>query len=192
MYSRSYNTSNRVPPNYHGTTIQVDEPKKTDDIIATDTTPEEANIDVDAFETKTYARVPLMDTPVYSSRKSRDVPVYSTRKPLEVPVYVEPITRNINIVDDDSIMNDTDIPVNINRGDIPQQQPLNENPEIPTKPSPEKPWKPDKPDKDHHVPNKTICADDILLIGLLIILLGCENVDMKLIIAIGALLFVGL
>ena len=38
---------------------------------------------------------------------------------------------------------------------------------------------------------KKIAADDILLIGLLIILLGCENVDMKLIIAVGVLLFVG-
>ena len=38
---------------------------------------------------------------------------------------------------------------------------------------------------------KKIAADDVLLIGLLIILLGCENVDMKLIIAVGVLLFVG-
>jgi len=43
-----------------------------------------------------------------------------------------------------------------------------------------------------NMPSKKIAADDILLIGLLIILLSSENADIKLIIAIGALLFIGL
>jgi hypothetical protein len=109
MYSRSYNTSNIVPPNYNGTSINPD----TADEITEKEIP--------------YARVPLMDMPVYKQHS----------KPESVS---EP-----EIAATDEIAQ----------------------------------------------PMKKIAADDILLIGLLIILLGCENVDMKLIIAVAVLLFVG-
>ena len=121
MYSRSYNTSNNVPPNYNGTSINP----KADDSEST----------VNKDSEKPYARVPLMDMPVYSSYSSKKVSAEDT--PLKIDLPDEEITQSVS---------------------------------------------------------KKIAADDILLIGLLIILLGGENknIDIKLVIAIGALLFAGL
>lgn len=153
MYSRSYNTSNRVPLNYNGTSIQIEEPKaeekavieitennlNTEELIET-TEPEEYEDYL--FVNRPYARVPLMD-------KSK----YSPVKPPAVHKHRE---------------NNYDKP-NIK---TPDKKPLPDN-------------------KPLSVLAKKINADDILLIGLLIVLLGCENVDLKLIIAIAVLLFVG-
>lgn len=152
MYSRSYNTSASVPPNYNGTSIQIEKPIEEESDVKP-STPEEVNEEL--LESKPYARVPLMEKPVYSSRK-----------PMKDPVFTESFTEI-----------DEEVMVKSNKGE-----------------KSEKPWRvePEKPGKDIIAPIKKISADDILLIGLLIILLGCENVDIKLIIAIGVLLFVGL
>jgi|GEM_PF-2200806 hypothetical protein len=124
MYSRSYNTSNNVPPNYNGTAIN---PPSNEQVTE---------------DEKPVARVPLMDMPVYSS--------YAAKKPIEQPLSV--------IIDEEEIT-----------------QPVMANPNATT-----------------DTITKKFGTDDILLIGLLILLLSCENIDMKLIIAIGVLLFTGL
>lgn len=154
MYSRSYNTSDRVPLNYNGTSIKIEEPKAeekavieitennldnldNEELIET-TEPEESGDSL--FVNRPYARVPLMDKPKYS-------PV----KPPAVHKHTEINYDNPNIKPPDK---------------LPDKKPL-------------------------PILAKKINADDILLIGLLIVLLGCENVDMKLIIAIAVLLFAG-
>lgn len=147
MYSRSYSKSNHVPPNYSGTSIEVDK----QELNNSDETSDEINdVDVDVFANQPYARVPLMDVTEYTSENAKDKSVFKQS--------------------DSEMIHDENVDV-MKKGGI---------------------GKPFKTDKDFFITNKKISSDDILLIGILIVLLGCENVDIKLIIAIGILLFVGL
>lgn len=149
MYSRSYSRSNNVPPNYSGTSIEVEkqESNKLQE-VATEDESEETN-DVDVFANKPYARVPLMDKTEYINEISKG----------------------------ESIFNGYETDENLHED-------INETKERGTNQSP-------KTGNEVLITNKKISSDDILLIGILIVLLGCENIDIKLILAIGILLFVG-